>query len=215
MCPKKFSSYYEFERPEMLMYIPKSTSFCLDIGCGAGNFGAQIKRSLGCKEVWGIEIFEKAGNLAKKKLDRVIVADAVDAVNKLPNHYFDCVVCNDILEHLVDPYGLLLTLRDKLSSCGTIVASIPNVRHYKNLYNLIFKRQWKYEESGIMDKTHLRFFTEVSIRDMFENAGYSVNKIEGLFETRKAKARVWGWLTFGWFDDIRYTQFACVASPKL
>lgn len=203
--------YYEGERREMIEFIPESTSVCMDVGCGVGKFGILLKRHLQCSEVWGVEIDEDAGRQAGELLDKVFVGDMENIIDDLPDDHFDCIIFNDSLEHMRDHMSILVKSRDKLKKNGVVVASIPNVRHYKNLYNLVFKKKWDYVDSGTLDRTHLRFFTESSIRNAFHDAGYVLEKIVGIGGTRKAKVRIIGWITFGWFNDIRYVQYACVA----
>jgi len=121
------------------------------------------------------------------------------------------IVFNDSLEHLIDPFLFLEKIKHKLKPGGSVVISIPNVRHFRNLYQLIFKKQWRYVDSGILDRTHLRFFTCESIRDMFEEAGFSIVQRKGIHGTRKRKVRILALLSFCFLSDIRFLQFAVVA----
>ncbi|MAZ70761.1 MAG: methyltransferase [Porticoccus sp.] len=210
--------YYRQARPEMLDHMAWNVGCCLEVGCGSGNFAQLVKKHKNVSEYWGIEIEEQSAKEAKKTLNRVLLGNAEELVEQLPNNYFDTVVFNDSLEHLVDPLGLLKIIKTKLTAKGHIVASIPNVRYYKNLYNLIFKKQWCYEDSGILDRTHLRFFTQQSIIDTFAEAGFNVNSIQGVNGTRKLKIRLLGPLTFGLLGDISYLQFAvnaCATGHKV
>ena len=114
---------------------------------------------------------------------------------------------------MVDPYTLLNLIKTKLTEGGCVVASIPNVRYYKVLYGLIFKKNWRYRKSGVMDSTHLRFFTKKSIIRMFNEAGYTLEVIEPINKTKKVKVRIWAWLSLGQLNDILILQYACVAKP--
>jgi len=105
--------YYESLREDMLKYIPGGTRTSLEFGCGFGGFSAQLKRERGI-ETWGVEINAAAAAEAAKSLDKVIVADAFEAINKLPDNYFDCIVFLDVLEHLVNPYAVLLAIKPKI-----------------------------------------------------------------------------------------------------
>lgn len=211
----KPDGYYANIRNEMLSYIPKKPKRVLEIGCGEGLFGKKLKELYGC-EVWGIELFPESAAVAKKNLDKVLVGDVAVAIDKLPNNYFDCVVCNDVLEHLEDPYSVIERLRAKLVKNGIIVSSIPNVRYFHNLYSLIMAKEWEYQDAGILDKTHLRFFTINSIRNMFTRHGYEIVKLEGInpmtqfpWEYRAANILFRGKLT-----DTKFMQFACVAQKS-
>ncbi len=213
-----FSLYSEIERHEMLGYIPQEASVILDVGCALGSFGELIK-SQRISEVWGVEINEYAAIEAAKKLDKVICG-AFDEVLDLPKIKFDCIVFNDVLEHFIDPYSALLYSKTLLRDGGKIVASIPNVRYFGNAWRFLVDKNWEYTESGILDRTHLRFFTHKSIVKMFDDLGYEIELIEGINPLGKGqprRVRNFGLLNsilLNQIEDMRYLQFAVVARPK-
>ncbi len=172
----KKDEYYNNTRPDVQQLVNSATKILLDVGCGTGNLAFELKNKLNA-EAWGIEYNHEAAAAAEEKLDRVISGKVEDAINELPNNYFDTIIFADVLEHLVDPYSVLELIKDKLSPEGELIASIPNVRHWSVVKQLLEGR-WDYQEWGIMDSTHLRFFTRQSIQSMFDKAGY---KIAGLF----------------------------------
>src|SRR5512133_3306436 len=96
--------YYSLSRPEMVDFVPQSAKKILDVGCGEGRFGSSFKKEGSEGEVWGVEIDREAALVAQKHLDRVMVGNISDLLDALPDRYFDCVVFNGVLEHLVDPY---------------------------------------------------------------------------------------------------------------
>ena len=203
--------YYRAGRDEMLPFIPERIKSAIEIGCGDGAFGAALKAEGRVDEYWGLEIHPPSGETARQTLDKVLVGNAELLIDDLPDDYFDVMVFNDSLEHLVDPFLFLEKAKKKLRSGGVVVASIPNVRYFKNLYNLIFRKQWRYVDSGILDRTHLRFFTCESIKDMFEDTGFSIVQLKGIHGSRKRKVRILSLISFGLLSDIRYLQFAVVA----
>jgi len=211
-------SYFQTKRHEMLGYIPQTASIILDVGCASGSFG-QILKSARSVEVWGIEPNERAAEIAAQTLDKVICGKFDSSLN-IPKKSFDCIVFNDVLEHLVDPYSALNYCHKLLKKKGIIVASIPNVRYFDNMWNLLVKKNWEYAESGILDKTHLRFFTHKSIISTFDEAGYYVEFIEGINPLEKMhphlvkKFKFINRLLFNNIEDMRYLQFAIVAKPK-
>jgi 2-polyprenyl-3-methyl-5-hydroxy-6-metoxy-1,4-benzoquinol methylase len=209
----KPEDYFVQTRPEMLSFIPKNAKRILEIGCASGLFGAQLKRDLKA-EVWGVETDNDTSAVAREKLDHVLVGDIFQLMEDLPDRYFDCLVFNDVLEHLVDPFAVLLRMKGKIAQDGVVVCSIPNVRFFYILKNFLISKQWKYEDAGIMDKTHLRFFTKNSIIDMFNTLGYRVLKIEGINGIRSWKFSLINALSLGYLSDTRYLQFACVVKPK-
>lgn len=208
----KNAHYYAGARHEMAPFLPEGAKVVLDVGCGEGNFGALVKKTNNC-EVWGIDIDAASVEKAAQKLDRTFVSDIATDLAMLPDDYFDAIFFNDVLEHLVDPCSLLEEMGSKLSSQGVIIASIPNVRYFRNLLKVCFRKDWEYEDSGVMDRTHLRFFTRKSIRRMFEGAGYRVIVAEGIGKTRSHKPLLMNILTFGRLGmDTAYLQFVIVAS---
>ena len=165
--------YYQGLWDDMLEYIPVDVKTTLEFGCGSGAFSALVKDSLNA-ESWAVEIDEQAAKTAAKKLDKVINCDAHEAVDKLPDDYFDCIIFFDILEHLVDPYSLLTSVKKKLTKNGVIVTSIPNIRHYRTFVDFVLHGNWDYKEQGVLDNTHLRFFTYKSLVKMFNNLDFEI-----------------------------------------
>jgi len=210
---EKPDGYYTQTRPEMLEYIPSDCKKILDVGCGSGVFGQQLKQKSHV-EVWGIELDHDIAGIAKEKIDKVLVGDVFDMIDKLPDAFFDCIVFNDVLEHLVDPFTVLSNIKSKLTKNGIIVCSIPNVRFFFTLKDLLIKKQWKYEDAGILDKTHLRFFTQKSIADTLDSLEYDIIKIDGINAIKSWKFTLLNILFFGQLLDTKYLQFACVAKPK-
>ncbi|MGO9138325.1 MAG: class I SAM-dependent methyltransferase [Syntrophales bacterium] len=123
----KPDNYFSATRDEMMKYFTDDARTILDIGCGEGVFSQEIKEKNN-REVWGIEIISQCAEKAKKILDRVMVGDIEIDDFDLPNHYFDCIICNDVLEHLKDPWSVLRRLKNSLKKDGSLIASIPNIR---------------------------------------------------------------------------------------
>lgn len=205
--------YLENRRLEMLPYIPATTRRLLDVGCGKGTFAREVKRVLG-GEVWGIELDPIAAAIAREHLDHVEIGDVDQCIASIPSGAFDCVVFNDILEHLLHPDRTLRGVARVLAPHGVVVASIPNVRYIGNLYELLIKRDWEYKSSGILDRTHLRFYTRKSLPRLFAAADYELQRVEGINGTTRWLFPLFVWATLGLFADAKYLQFACVARPK-
>jgi 2-polyprenyl-3-methyl-5-hydroxy-6-metoxy-1,4-benzoquinol methylase len=210
--PKEEEGYFTKTRPEMMEFVPVTAKKVLDIGCGAATFSAALKQERGA-EVWGIEMDEEAAGLAAKRIDNVLVGDIATLTQTLPDGYFDCIVCNDVLEHLVDPYSVLALFKKKLAPGGVIVFSLPNVRYFGNLKSLLVHKDWKYEDEGILDRTHLRFFTKKSIERMFDEAGYKVTT-RGITPLHSWKFWLLNALVLGNLTDTQFLQIAGVAHPK-
>ena len=210
---EKPKGYFEGERSNMLKYIPAGVRTTLEFGCGYGKFSSLIKNKFGA-ETWAVELNSQAAQQAATRLDKVINADAMEALKDIPDNYFDCIIFLDILEHLVDPYSLLVSVKTKLATKGVIVTSIPNVRYYRNLINLVIKGNWDYQDAGTLDKTHLRFFTYKSILKMFENLGFEILVMDGCKPTRNKKLKFLNMLLFNALEDLKYLQFFSVVRAK-
>lgn len=209
---KSVTEYYGHKRPEMLKFIPADAQRVLELGCGQGVFSAQLKKGRGA-EVWGIEYNEEAARRAGDILDHVLAGDANQRIAELPDGYFDAIVCNDVLEHLVNPLETLTQLRGKLKPDGVVVASIPNIRYLPALGKVVFRKDFPQEDFGIFDRTHLRFFTRSSIVRMFEDAGYAVQRIKGINPFLGPFGALFIVLSGGYFADGVFLQYACVAAP--
>lgn len=209
----KPNTYFSATRFEMIPFVPENTKTLLDVGCSNGIFAESIKNKYGA-EVWGIEITESAIEEAKKKLDKILVGYLDENLNKLEDKHFDVISFNDVLEHMEDPYDALFKVKNKLSENGVIVASIPNVRYLKNLLKLVLKKEWKYVDDGILDRTHLRFFTKKTIEQMFDDLGFEIVDIKGINSIRGWKACIIKVLSLGFFEDTLHQQFAVVVKIK-
>jgi 2-polyprenyl-3-methyl-5-hydroxy-6-metoxy-1,4-benzoquinol methylase len=208
---EKPNNYYLQGRPEMVERVPKSVKMVLDIGCSTGAFGRLLKEKRPEITVWGVEMHRSTAKEASKHLDKVLSNSIEDAVNELPEGEFDAIVFNDVLEHLIDPVAVLEMIKSLLSQNGVVISSIPNVRYYYNLTHIIFEKDFRYEADGIRDHTHVRFFTDKSIRRMYEATGYELVSHDGIAEIPGWKFELAKRLAFGFLDDAAYMQFATVA----
>ena len=204
--------YYEQDRLEMQALVPTEARCVLEVGCGAGTFGAALKDRQDV-EVWGIEPSD-AATRAAEVLDRVLACGIDEALPDLPDGRFDWVVFNDVLEHLVDPEACLRELLPKLAPGGGFIASIPNLRYYKVLRDLVLKGEFEYVEHGVLDRTHLRFFTPKSVARMWERLGCEVVERRALNTRRRPWLRALSALTFGATEDIRSPQFGWRVRPR-
>jgi len=178
----KKKTYYTNTRVEMLPFIPSSAKKILEFGCGQGNFSAQLVKE--GVETWGVEPDPQSYQEASKKLFKVLEGTINERIDDLPDNYFDVIVMNDILEHLLFPWEDLKKIKPKLANGGILVSSIPNVRYSKNIFNILIRRNWEYTESGILDSTHFRFFTKKSIKSLFKMSGYTIISIKGIHVTK-------------------------------
>src|SRR5215218_1856672 len=158
----------------------------LDVGCAAGNL-AEVLTGRGCR-VTGIELDPEVARRAEERCERVIVGDVerLDLGAELDEGSFDVVLFGDVLEHLKDPLQTLKRLKPFLRAEGYVVASIPNVAH-GSVRLALLQGRFQYRSLGLLDDTHLRFFTRESVGQLFEDAGFLITDfrrtIQGIFMT--------------------------------
>ncbi len=176
----KSDSYYENVRNDLIPLISMDAKCILEVGCAAGMTGQELKKRSGVF-VAGIELNAKAAEIAKTVLDDVVQGSIEEMDLPYSDGSFDCVLFADVLEHLVDPLSALIKVRRLLKKKGTVVASIPNVQFHGVIHKLI-EGNWTYEKEGILDETHLRFFTYKEIVKLFNQAGYSIEVVEEVLD---------------------------------
>jgi 2-polyprenyl-3-methyl-5-hydroxy-6-metoxy-1,4-benzoquinol methylase len=195
----------------MLPLVPAGARSVLDVGCGSGGFGAALRRADPGRLVWGVEPVPEVAALARRYYDRVIVEPYPEALQGC-GRTFDCIVFNDVLEHLADPWAALRATLPYLEPQGTVVASIPNVRNIRVVMNLVLRGDWTYTESGVLDRTHLRFFTGRTIATLFADTGFVVGRVEGIHVIGSGRFRCWKVIRF-LLRDFAYNGFAVSAAP--
>jgi len=172
----KARAYYECPRQELIPHIPLHARKILDVGCGAGALGHHLKTEYQVEEVVGLEIVPAAADEARKVLDKVLLGSIEEMSLPFEDGYFDCIICADVLEHLVDPAAALQKLKRVLAPAGSIVISIPNIQ-YHEILGMLSTGAWTYMDAGLMDSTHLRFFTKSTVARMIEAADLEVGRL--------------------------------------
>lgn len=210
---EKDSSYFGTFRNEMVKYIPKDARHILDVGCGSGNLGAYLQSKKGCV-VWGIEPDVNAAAEATKKLTKVFNTIFDNSI-EFGNQKFDVIFFNDVLEHLIDPWEALEFSKKILSTQGVVISSIPNILHYNIQKEILIGKDWQYADSGILDKTHLRFFTSKSIIRMYQDVGYEILTHEGInsIDKNDKSLRIHEKVFLRFYNEMRHLQYATVAKP--
>jgi trans-aconitate methyltransferase len=168
--------YHSHSRPEVRALVPRAARIVVDVGCGAGAVGAALKRDDPGIQVRGLELDPRAVAQARACLDDVEMASAEGG---LPPSWPapDCVIFADVLEHLVDPWTTLRRWRASLRPGTTVVVSLPNVGHHTVAVPL-WKGRWDYEDEGLLDRTHLRFFTRETALELIRSSGLNVDVIQ-------------------------------------
>lgn len=209
----KDEHYYTNVRHEMADLLPQNSKTVLDVGCSEGMFGSFLKNNHNI-EVWGIEMMTDAGEVAKNKLDKVFIGPCENHLDSLPENYFDAIYFNDVLEHLIDPYLVLEKIKPKLTKNGVIISSIPNLRYHKVLKDLVLYKNFDYTMDGVLDKTHLRFFTTKSIVKMYKKLDFEIVIHKGINKTKSIKPYIYNIPFLFTAMDIFYIQYATVVKKK-
>jgi len=207
----KNADYYTRDKWWLVPFVEQGPHMVLDLGCASGRVGGKLLETGRAKEIIGVEIFAPAAEEAARVYKQVHVGDIEEMSIDYPNT-FHYVICGDILEHLKDPYRVVSRIVSWLKPGGCLLVCVPNVRNFRVLRDLMFHGEWTYVESGILDKTHLRFFTKDSCRRMLEEAGLQVYHQEMI--VYGPKKHLFDRLTFGMFREFLATQtFCCGRKP--
>ena len=172
----KIDQYYESVRSDLLSLLPAEACAVLDVGCGSGAT-AQKLLEMGIKEIVGIEVNPAMASKAGKYCRNVMVGDLETMPLDLPNSHFDAVIMADVLEHLREPYKNVKRILPHLKTNGSVLVSIPNVTHY-HVLKMLCSGRWEYAERGIMDETHLRFFSRKTFVKQMEKAGLQLVELK-------------------------------------
>lgn len=179
-----------YESTGLLISFMKKNKKLLDVGCGTGTITSTLRDALSL-DVVGVEPHPERAEQARTEGLNVITG-VYDQTFAQRNEKFDYILFADVLEHLVDPAEMLREVKNSLAPDGRVLASIPNVAHWSVRAQLLFGN-FNYKPTGIMDATHLRWFTRRSVRRLFDAAGYEVEDIRGA--------------AGGWMGVYRYTPF--------
>jgi len=200
---------YDNYRNDIVPFIPKIAKTILDVGCGTGKLIGLLSQN--GKICYGVELNINAATIANGNAYKIINKKIEEALNDIPNEFFDVILLLDVLEHTKEPLLILKSLKIKLNKSGIIISSIPNIRYFHTFYNLVVKKEFYCTESGVMDSTHLRFFTYKSILKLFNDAGYSIILQKGINPTPSKKLKFLNFLSFGLLEDCQYMQFVTIA----
>jgi SAM-dependent methyltransferase len=163
-------TYSSFEKT-VINYIPVKPGLrILDLGCGTGETGVQLKEKFGA-EVYGVSISKTECEIASKLIDNCYLYNLEDGLPQELNKKFDVVLLSHVLEHICYPENLLLQIKNVLQPDGIVVVALPNIMHYNSRFNLL-RGNFEYAEKGIYDFTHFRWYTYNSTPKLFAKYGY-------------------------------------------
>lgn len=176
MSGDDIADYYVAERPELVAFVKQFGAYtsAIDIGCAGGRLGIALLRERVVDHCDGIEPFLDAAAIAKTVLRQVWQGSLESVGDQISWQDYDLAIMADVLEHLADPWSTLRALHRQTKQECKLVISVPNIRHYKIILPLLFRGEFRYEDQGIMDRTHLHFFTRESLTETLCECGWSV-----------------------------------------
>lgn len=199
------AAYFANTRKVIAPLLPNEFKTVLEIGCGEGNTLEWLQFEYGPLEALGIEIDQEAAEVARSRGIQVNVHDIETSPLPLAEGSIDVLLCLDVLEHLRDPWSTLANLVCYLRPGGYVIASIPNVAHISVLLGLVFGDEWQYQPAGILDRTHLRFFTGRTSKELLKSADLNVDMVRRRY-ARKTHRR-FNVLTAGLFRRFLTFQY--------
>lgn len=185
-------AYYGNVNPELLAWIPLDARRVLELGCGEGALAAAYKARNPLCRYTAVELHGPAAAVARTRVDRLIEGDvmALDPAVLADLGPFDAVVMGDVLEHLADPWAVLRRLETLMAPEGVLAISVPNAAHW-SLLAAVMDGDWPAADSGLFDRTHLRWFTLTSLRATLAEAGLDMARArprQFLLDAAKAEA---------------------------
>lgn len=217
----KEKEYFSHVRADVISLLPvQPGQRILELGAAAGDTLLYIKENKLAGEVMGVEMMRLPGsNQQHALIDKFQIANIEQEDIDAPEEYFDIIICADVLEHTTDPWKCLSRVCRHLKKGGRLIASIPNIREFKTLFQIVVRGDFKYDvKGGILDNTHLRFFCKKNILELMNMGPLSPVYCKPNFLLKEVpqgrKRRVINRLTFGLFVDFLAIQYLCVAEKK-
>jgi 2-polyprenyl-3-methyl-5-hydroxy-6-metoxy-1,4-benzoquinol methylase len=209
---KKAQDYFSNIRLDLINLIDKKHQKLkvLEIGAAYGETLFYLKQNQIAGEIVGVDLFEDVQHPERyKKTDRFIYGNIEELDFPEYANYFDLIMLPDVLEHLIEPQTTLSKVHQYLNENGQVVVSMPNIRHFSALYKIFVKGDFKYEESGIFDYTHRRFYCKKNIVELLEKANFKIVRSESSIKnyTGKSVAKTINLITFGLFEEFFSYQY--------
>ena len=170
-------TYYSGCNQHLLAAVPASARTIIEVGCGNAALGLALKKQRTDRTVIGLEIVPEAAQQAAAVIDRAIVIDIEKEVPDIEPHSIDCIIFGDVLEHLINPGAVLRRYKQLVKPDGMVLCSIPNLQHFSAITQILMGN-FQYADNGLLDHSHLRFFTYATALKLFLDAGYEPSIIE-------------------------------------
>ena len=209
----KQQSYFNGARADFVARLPLDpTARILEVGCGTGATGALALCRGRASHYTGVELFEGAAEQARHLLNEVLVGDVEKLAFPWQPCAFDALILSEVLEHLVEPWAVLERLRPFLRPGAMVLASSPNISHWRVVRELAQGR-FHLADQGVFDRTHMRWFTPDTFAAMFERAGYEVLNVEPVTPFSE-RTKLISRLTQGRWDHLFMTQICLEARRR-
>jgi SAM-dependent methyltransferase len=203
----KPEGYYANERADLVAVLPRPLGRVLDVGCGEGR-AARPLREAGAAWIAGVELHEPAAAAAARAYDQVLVGPVEDALGELEGP-FDSILLYDVLEHLVDPAGLLRALHAVAAPGSRLHVSVPNARHVSLAADLLLRGTFGYREAGHRDETHLRWFTRRDLEALLRATGW--DPVPGSHPALRGSRATLHRVTRGRLAELTFWQWVVLA----
>jgi 2-polyprenyl-3-methyl-5-hydroxy-6-metoxy-1,4-benzoquinol methylase len=205
----KPAEYFVGARQDIVdLMVANSMADILEIGCGSGATALIAKEQGKAGRYVGVEISPTAAVRARAVLDLVVEDDVEGLDFTTLGHEFDCVIMSEVLEHLLDPWNVVARVAAVSKPGAQIFASSPNIASRRVVISLL-RGDFQYSDAGVMDRTHVRWFTPGTFRAMFEAAGYRTISVSPV-SSPSAKVMLFNWLTGGRLQHLFTTQILYV-----
>ena len=196
----------DYFNADLLALVPVDATRVVEVGCGSGAMAREYrKRNPACQYV-GIEIDPVYADASRFYCDEVLVGSIESLSDEVFKTLFpsSCWIFGDVLEHLYDPWGTLKRVRRSLGDSGCVVACIPNAQHW-SVQGLLSVGDFRYQDAGLLDRTHIRWFTRKTIIDLFSSSGFEIEEMGGRVFDEPGRAQA--------LPAIRSLAQACGADP--
>lgn len=206
------TAYHDHIRNDVVPYVPQTGGQLLDLGGGIGATAAAIKANGLVERIGVADLVDNSNSKLgldfcyQSNLEKAGLIDSIVA----EQGKMQMILALDILEHLLDPWAMARQLADALDDGGYLVVSIPNIRNYKALLPLVLRNRWDYQDAGILDRTHLRFFVRSTAIDLVQQTGLKITNIAPSPSGGK-KVRLFRTATLGLFNSFTDRQYIIVA----
>lgn len=199
-------AYHSNVRTDIVPLVPQAERL-LDVGGGTGETARYLKEigrvaqagvmdAVVDKHSDGLDFWSSANLNDGSAVDRFLEEQGA----------LDVILLLDVVEHLLDPWAIVAVLSRHLKPGGVMIASIPNIRYYSVVRDLVFRNRWRYADSGLLDRTHLRFFVQDTAIELMTAPGLTLQSVVPA-AISSAKWRVFNALTFGVFRSFFAQQF--------